>query len=87
MQPLCTPTLAKFYSCKKKVLQIRAFTAGCWSSFDFDQVLEGHRFLLNLQEMDLEWREEKLPKELAWGLYSFDRRDLSAVLEGLYKHH
>jgi hypothetical protein len=57
MQPICTPTLAKFYSCKNKVLQIRAFTAGYRSSFNFDQVLEGHRFLLNLRDMDLEWRE------------------------------
>jgi hypothetical protein len=36
-----------------------------------------------VQEADLEWREEKLAKEQARGLYSFDRRDLSVELEEL----
>jgi hypothetical protein len=28
--------------------RIRTFTASCRGSFDFDRVLEGHRFLLSL---------------------------------------
>jgi hypothetical protein len=35
--------------------------------------------------MDLEWQEEKLVKEHAHGLYSFDGRDLSAELEELHE--
>jgi hypothetical protein len=34
--------------------RIHSFTVGCWRSFDFDQVLEGHHFLLFVQEADLE---------------------------------
>jgi hypothetical protein len=36
---------------------------GCRHSFNFDRVLEGRRFLLSMQETDLEWREEKLVEE------------------------
>jgi hypothetical protein len=52
--------------------RIRAFTTDC--RFDFDQVLRGCRFLLSMQEMDLERREEKLAEEQVRGLYSFDKR-------------
>jgi hypothetical protein len=34
--------------------------------------------------MDLKWREEKLAEE-AWGLYSFNGRDLSVELEEPYE--
>jgi hypothetical protein len=39
-----------------------------------------------MKEMDLERWEEKLAEEQAWGLYSFDERDLSAELEELHEH-
>jgi hypothetical protein len=64
--------------------RVRAFTASCRHSLDLDRVLEGHQFFLSVQETDLEWCEEKLAKEQAQGLYSFDGRDLSTELEELH---
>jgi hypothetical protein len=58
---------------------------GCRRSLSFDQVLEGCWLLLSLQEIDLEWREEKLVEEQAWSLYSFDGRDLLAEQEEFCK--
>jgi hypothetical protein len=43
--------------------RIHTFMTGCRHSFNFDRVLEGRRFLLSMQETDLEWREEKLVEE------------------------
>jgi hypothetical protein len=63
--------------------RMRASTAGCRRSLDFDRVLRGRQFILTVQETDLEWREEKLAEEQAWGLHSFDGRDLSVELEEL----
>jgi hypothetical protein len=51
--------------------------AGCWHSINFDWILE-RRILLSLPEMDLQRQEGKLAEEQTWGLYSFDRWDLSA---------
>jgi hypothetical protein len=65
--------------------RVRAFTAGCSRSVDFDRVLEGHWFFLYVQEMDLEWQEDKLIEEQAQGLYSFDGRDLLTELEELHE--
>jgi hypothetical protein len=59
---------------------IRTFTAGCKHSFIFDRILQEHRILLSLQEMDL----ERLEEEQAQGLYSLDGRDLPAELEELH---
>jgi hypothetical protein len=63
--------------------RMRASTAGCRCSLDFDRVLRGCQFILTVKETDLEWREEKLAEEQAWGLHSFDGRDLSVELEEL----
>jgi hypothetical protein len=38
---------------------------------------------MSVQETDREWREEKLAEDQAWGLYSFDGRDLLAEVEKL----
>jgi hypothetical protein len=38
-----------------------------------------------MQETDLEWREEKLVEEQAWGLYPYDGRDLLVELEKLHE--
>jgi hypothetical protein len=65
---------------------VHAFIASCRRSLNFDRVLEGHQFFLSVQETDLERWEEKLTKEQARGLYSFDGRDLSAELEELRGH-
>jgi hypothetical protein len=46
----------------------------------------GRQFILFVQEEDLEWREERLAEEQAWGLYLFDERDLSVELEELREH-
>jgi hypothetical protein len=64
---------------------MHASTVGCRHSLDFDWLLRVRQFILTVREMDLEWREEKLTEEHAWGLYSFDRRDLSVELEELRK--
>jgi hypothetical protein len=48
--------------------------------------LEGCRFFLFVQEMNLERREERLADVQARGLYPFDGRDLSAKLEELHGH-
>jgi hypothetical protein len=58
---------------------------GCRRSLSFDRVLEGCWFFLSLQEIDLEWQEEKLVEEQAWSLYSFDGRDLLAEQEEFCK--
>jgi hypothetical protein len=63
--------------------RMRASTADCRRSLDFDRGLRGCQFILTVQETDLEWREEKLAEEHAWGLHSFDGRDLSVELEEL----
>jgi hypothetical protein len=55
-------------------------------SLDFDWVLCGCQFTLSVWDMDLERREEKLVVDQAWGLYSFDGRDLSTELEKLCEH-
>jgi hypothetical protein len=47
--------------------------------------LRGHQFILSVQEVDLEWREEKLAEEQAWGHYFFNGRDLSVELEELHE--
>jgi hypothetical protein len=57
--------------------KMRASTTSCRHSLDFDRVLRGRQFILSVRRMDLERWEEKLAKEQAWGLYSFDGRDLS----------
>jgi hypothetical protein len=72
-------------SATKSRLSDKTIGLGCWHSFDFDWVLEGHRFLLSLQETDLEQWEEKLAEEQARGLYSFDGGDLSEELEELHE--
>jgi hypothetical protein len=64
---------------------MRASTAGCWCSLDFDWVLRGCQFILTVQGTHPEWREEKLAEELAHDLYSFDGRDLSVELEELHE--
>jgi hypothetical protein len=61
--------------------RVRAFTASCQCSLDFDQVLEGCQFFLSMQEMDLEQWEEKLAEEQTQRLYYFDGRDLLMELE------
>jgi hypothetical protein len=38
-----------------------------------------------VRETDLEWWEEKLAEEQAWGLHSFDGMDLSVELEELHE--
>jgi hypothetical protein len=39
-----------------------------------------NQFILSMQEVDLEQWEEKLAEEQAWGLYSFNGRDLLVEL-------
>jgi hypothetical protein len=63
--------------------RMRASTADCQRSLDFDRVLRGCQFILTVQGTDHERREEKLAEEQARGLYSFDGRDLSVKLEEL----
>jgi hypothetical protein len=65
--------------------RMRDSTIGCRRSLDFDRVLRVRHFILTVRGTDVEWREEKLAKEQAWGLYSFDGRDLSVELEELRK--
>jgi hypothetical protein len=65
--------------------KMRASTTSCQHSLDFDRVLRGCQFILNMQEMNLEWQEVMLAEEQARGLHSFDGRDLSVVLEDPHK--
>jgi hypothetical protein len=63
---------------------MRASTTGCQHFLDFGRVLRGCQFILTVRGTYLERREEKLAKEPAWGLYSFDGRDLSVEPEELH---
>jgi hypothetical protein len=63
--------------------RLRASTISQWRSLEFDRVLSGRQFTLSAWETDLEQWEEKLAEDQAWGLYSFDERNLSAELESL----
>jgi hypothetical protein len=48
--------------------------------------LSGCRFILSVQEMDLECQEEKLAEDQARGLYPPDRRNLSLELGKIHEH-
>jgi hypothetical protein len=63
---------------------MRASTAGCWHSLDFDRVLRGCQFILIVWGIDLKRREEMLAEEQAHDIYSFNGRDLSVELEELH---
>jgi hypothetical protein len=48
--------------------------------------LSGRRFILSVQEMDLERREEKLVEDQARDLYPPDGRNLSSEFRKLHEH-
>jgi hypothetical protein len=63
-----------------------ASVAGRQRSLEFDQILSRHRFILFVQGMDLERREEVLADDQARGLYSPDGRDLPSELGKIHEH-
>jgi hypothetical protein len=44
-------------------VRVSASTTSRWHSLEFDRVLSGRQFILSMQEVDLEWQEEKLAKD------------------------
>jgi hypothetical protein len=45
----------------------------------------GRQFVFSMQEADLEWRQEKLAREQARGLYPFDGSDILVEMEELHE--
>jgi hypothetical protein len=60
--------------------RLRASTASWRCSLELDRVLSGHRFILSVQETDLERQKEKLAQDQVRGLYRPDGRNKSSEM-------
>jgi hypothetical protein len=65
--------------------RLRTFTAGRRCSMEFDLVLSGRQFILSVQEVDLERREERLTADQVWCLHPSVRRNFSLELGELWE--
>jgi hypothetical protein len=83
----CDATLDRARVIKKDYhARLHTSTTGWWFSPEFDRVLSRHRYVLSVQETDLQRRDKELADDQGWDLHPPDKWDLPSKLGKLREH-